>query len=74
MCRLIVLFILLVSACDNGYIDSTNKRCKDTCEKHNMKWTNLRTNVDDRLFCECRAYFEAEGDKQTAEHPTQNGQ
>lgn len=72
MYRLIILFAFLLAACDTEYIDIANKRCKDTCAKHNMKWTSLRTNVDDRLFCECRIYFEADSDKQTAEQETQH--
>lgn len=73
MYRLIVLFALLVAACDPLPLDNdSHERCKNTCAKHGMKWTGLRTGVDDRLFCECRVYFEAESDKQIAEQETQH--
>jgi len=70
MYRLIVLFILSAVACDPPLAASLNERCENTCTKHGMKWTGLRTMVDDRLFCECRIYFEA--GKQTAEQEPGN--
>lgn len=40
--------------------DSWNKRCTSTCAKHNLKWDRLWVFIDERQFCNCRAYFEVE--------------
>jgi hypothetical protein len=67
MRTLLMLVVVALLGCDGMKLPSSDeervtwtKKCNDICGKHNLKWSGLWTFVDERQFCECRAYFEVE--------------